>query len=282
MKIAFVGAKVYPVTSLPIENGIVLVENGKIVKVGTNLSTDGYEIIDCNDLHLTPGFVDCHTHTGIWEEGSGPGPGNNDGNELSDSITPYVRVLDAIHPEDVGFGDARKGGVTTLGITHGSANAIGGQISVAKSTGTIADDMVILQPAGLKFAMGENPKRVGDWKNRAPTTRMGVAALIRKAFYEARDYEEEWEQYKWQLEFEEKQPEDKRKRVKKPKYDYGKEILLKVLRREIPVRNHAHRADDIITAIRLSEEFGYRLIVDHATESIKVKERIVEKNIPIA
>lgn len=282
MKQAFVGATIYPVESDPLQKATLVVEDGLIVDIGTNIDVSGMEVTDCVDKHITPGFVDSHTHTGIWAEGTSPAAGDYDGNEVSDATTPYVRVIDSIHPEDIGFDDARKGGVTTLGVCHGSANPIGGQMCVIKSYGTEVDDMVIKDSAGLKMALGENPKNVGKHFNRAPTSRMGVAHIIRKALYEAIDYGKEWDHYHQLLKLEDKKPEEERKPIKSPKYDLGKEALVKILNREMPVRNHAHRADDIRTAIRLSEEFGYKLILDHATESYKLKETIANKGIPIA
>ncbi|MHA2252899.1 MAG: amidohydrolase [Candidatus Kariarchaeaceae archaeon] len=280
MKQAYVGGKIYPIVDPPIENGTMIVENGIVIDIGPNVSTDGAEIINCEGLHITPGFIDAHTHTGVWGEGVSQNI-DNDGNEITEAITPYVRALDSIHPEDYGFEDARKGGVTTLGITHGSANPIGGQFCIVKSYGKEVDEMIIKQPAGLKMALGENPKRVGTIYKRAPTTRMGTAYLIRQAFYEAIDYQMEWEHYLELVQLEEIKPENERKPVKKPKYDLGKEVLVKVLSGEMPVRCHGHRADDIRTAIRLSEEFGYELVLDHATESYKIKEVVARKQIPI-
>ncbi|MFV2014187.1 MAG: amidohydrolase [Candidatus Heimdallarchaeota archaeon] len=282
MKTAYIGATIFTVDGSPIKNGTIVVENGLIVDIGMDIDTSGMEIMDYTDKFITPGFVDAHTHTGIWAEGTSPAAGDYDGNETGEIITPYVRVIDSIHPEDIGFDDARKGGVTTLGVTHGSANPIGGTMTVIKSVGTEVDDMVIREPAGLKMAMGENPKGVGKKYNRAPTSRMGVAYIIRKAFYEAIDYGKEWDHYHQLVKLEDQKPEEERKPIKSPKYDLGKEVLVKVLNREIPVRSHGHRADDIRTAIRLQEEFGYDLILDHATESYKIKETIANKNIPIA
>ena len=275
VRTAFVNARIFPVDQPPIERGTLIIEDGKIVEVGADVVTDGnvngdtaMEIVDCEGLSITPGFIDPHTHTGIWEEGAGPGSGNNDGNEMSSAISPYTRALDAIHPEDPGFEDARRGGVTVLGITHGSGNAIGGQLCVVKSVGTIADKMVIREPAGIKMALGENPKRAGTNMKRPPYTRMGVAYLIREAFYNAIEYKKSWERA------------EADENIREPKRDLGMEILVKVLEKEIPIRCHAHRADDIMTAIRLQEEFGYDLVIDHTTEGIKVADALVEKGIP--
>ncbi len=280
MKYAFTGANIHTITGGKIEGGTLLVEDNLIVDVGSNLPTEGYTIIDCAGKHITPGFIDAHSHVGLFEEGAGPGPANSDGNEMTAPITPFLRSMDAIFPEDIGFDDARKGGVTTMGITPGSGNLIGGQFCVVKSYGKIVDEMVIRQPAGIKMALGENAKRVGVNNNRAPNTRMGNAHLIREAFYKAIDYQGKWQNYQEKLKKQELSEEDN-KPLDKPDYDLGNEILLQVLSRQIPVRCHSHRSDDIRTAIRLSEEFGFILVIDHATESHKIKEVIKDRDIPV-
>ena len=281
MKKAFTNATIISIEGAIIEHGTLLIEDAKIINVGSNLSVEGFEVQDCSGKTITPGFIDAHSHVGLFEEGTSA-QHVHDGNERTDSVVPYLRSIDGIFPLDMGFDDARHGGVTTLGITHGSANPIGAQTCVVKTTGVTVAEMVIKEPAGVKFAMGENPKRVGQENKRAPHTRMAVAWLIRKAFYEALDYRKDLEEYEFNKSSNDSKIEEKDKKyVKPPKKDLGKEVLLKLLDREFPVRSHAHRADDIETAIRLSEEFGYRLVVDHATESYKIKELIVEKNIPV-
>lgn len=280
MKKAFVNATIMPIEGDIIENGKLLIKDDKISAIGADIDIGDAEIIDCTGKFITPGLIDAHSHVGLFEEGAGPGPAYSDGNEISEATVPYLRVIDAIFPHDIGFEDARGAGVTTLGITHGSANAIGAQVTVVKTyKDKIVDDMIIKDIAGVKFAMGENPKRVGFNNKRAPQTRMGVAYTIRKAFYEALDYENEWEEYDQKLLTEDAKEEEERSYVKPPKYDLGKEILIQMMNGEIPARSHAHRADDIITAIRLSEEFGYPLIIDHATEAIKVKDVLAEKKL---
>jgi len=169
-----------------------------------------------------------------------------------------------------------------LGITHGSANVIGGQVAACKTAGLIADEMVIREPAGVKMALGENPKRVGDRMSRQPNSRMGAAYLAREAFVAAQEYQRDWTHHAELVAAQQAKPEGERKPVREPKRDLGKEILVKVLDREIPIRNHSHRLDDIRTAIRLSEEFGYRLVIDHATESHKIADEIVSRQIMIA
>jgi imidazolonepropionase-like amidohydrolase len=279
MRQAFTNATLWTSAGPPIEGGTLLVENGKIVAVGTGVDIGDAEVVDCTGKYLLPGFVDAHVHTGIAGEGA---KDDWDTNETSEAITPHVRTLDSIYPEDPGFDDARRGGVTTLGIMHGSANPIGGQLTVVKARGLVADEMVLREPAGVKMALGENPKRVGEQNKRAPNTRMGAAYLARKAFVEAIEYRKDWEHHEALLAAEEAKPEGERKALREPKRDLGKEVLLRVLDGEIPVRNHCHRIDDIRTAIRLSEEFGYRLVLDHATESWRMPSEIASRSIPLA
>jgi imidazolonepropionase-like amidohydrolase len=279
MRTAFTNATIWTAAGPPIERGTLLVEDGLVIAAGSEIDPGDAAVVDCRDRFILPGLIDPHSHTGVWGEGARD---DYDGNELTEAITPFVRALDAIYPEDVGFADARRGGVTTLGITHGSGNPIGGQVAVVKAAGKVADQMVIRAPAGVKMALGENPKRVGERFKRAPHSRMGVAWLARRAFYEAIEYRKDWEHYREMRAHEDRKPEAERKPLREPKRDLGKEVLLDVLDRKIPIRNHAHRMDDIRTAIRLSEEFGYRLVIEHATEAYRIPDEIVSRGIPIA
>jgi imidazolonepropionase-like amidohydrolase len=279
MRIAYTNAQIWTAAGAPIESGTLVVEGGSIIEVGADVDSTDANVVDCSGMYLLPGLVDAHSHTGVWGEGAHD---DYDGNELSEGLTPFVRALDSIYPEDIGFSDARRAGVTTLGITHGSGNAIGGQVAVAKAVGTVADAMVIKEPAGVKMALGENPKRVGEHMNRAPRSRMGAAYLARKAFVDALEYRRDWEHFEQQQAAESTKDESERAPLREPKRDLGMEALLMVLDGEIPVRNHAHRMDDIRTAIRLSEEFGYRLVIDHATEVWRIPDEVVSRGIPIA
>ena len=279
MKQAFTHATIWTGTGPELIDGVIVVEDGKIVAVGSDIQTTDMTVVDCTGSYILPGFIDPHTHTGVWGEGARD---DYDGNEISEAITPYTRALDAIYPEDIGFADARRGGVTTLGISHGSANPIGGQLSVVKSYGLVADDMVIKEPAGVKMAMGENPKRVGEHYKRAPSSRMGVAYLARKAFYDAIEYRKDWDHHRALVAAENAKPESERNPLREPKLDLGKEMLLQVLDRKIPVRNHAHRMDDIRTAIRLADEFGYRLVIEHATEAYRIADEVAAHDVMLA
>ena len=279
MKRAFTNAHIWLGNGDTVDGATLVVEGSSIVSIGSAEDVSDADTIDLSDHYLLPGFVDAHTHTGIWGEGARD---DYDGNEVSSATTPYIRTIDSIYPEDIGFDDARRGGVTTLGIMHGSANAIGGQTTVVKARGTIADEMVIKAPAGLKMALGENPKRVGEELKRAPDSRMGVAHVARRAFYEALEYRKDWEHFRALERVEQAKPEAERIPLREPHKDLGKEMLLRVLDGEIPVRNHAHRMDDIRTAIRLSDEFGYRLVIDHATEAYRIADEIASRDIPLA
>jgi len=257
-KTAYINADIYPVSKPPIHGGVLLVDGKKIAAVGKDIPLpEGCTIIDLKGKSILPGFVDEHTHIGMWPEWYGQP--QSDGNEGSNPITPEVRALDSIWPGHTAFEDARSGGVTTVQITPGSGNIIGGEMVVAKTRGTVVDDMIIKNPSGLKAALGENPKNYYGNRKQAPVTRMGNAALLRGALYKAREYAKK-------LERGQEDPS------KMPDRDLGMENLLKVLRREIPLRIHAHRADDIVTAVRIAEEFDLDYSIEHCTDGAAIAE----------
>lgn len=256
--IAYVGAKIYPVSRDPIENGVLLVDRGKTVAVGAGIpAPTGTKVVDLSGKVILPGFVDEHTHIGIW--GEWYGQPEHDGNESTNPVTPEVRAADAVWPDHMAFADARSGGVTTVQITPGSGNIIGGETVAMKTSGLIVDEMILRSPAGMKAALGENPKGSYGRQNKTPSTRMGNASVLRSAFVKALDYERK-------LKAGEKDPS------KVPDTDLGLLGLLKVLRREIPLRVHAHRADDIVTAVRIAEEFDIDFSIEHCTDGIAVAE----------
>ncbi|GFZ81951.1 amidohydrolase [Nesterenkonia alkaliphila] len=252
-------AHIVPVTGEPFDGALVVTE-GKIAKLGpTAKAPRDHERIDAAGAWLLPGFVDAHVHLGVHEQGEGWA--GADFNETTDPVTAAVRAIDAINPMDIGFDDALAHGVTTVNVNPGSANPIGGLTVAMKTHGAIVDDMVLRAPSGLKAALGENPKRVYGEQKKTPSTRLGTAFTIRKAFSEAR----EWA------------AKDSKDRAA----DLVSEALAKVLAREIPWRQHCHRADDIATAIRIADEFGYELVLDHGTEAHKLADRIAERGIPV-
>ncbi len=256
MKKAFVNACLYPISGPRIERGALLVSGGKIAGI-VNASDvpSEYKATDVSGKTILPGFVDEHTHVGVWAEHYGPI--QFDGNESTNPVTPEVSSRDAIWPEHSAFSDARSGGVTTAQITPGSGNIIGGEMVVVKMRGTIIDDMIIKNPSGQKAALGENPKNAYGNDKKTPKTRMGNAAVMRGAFLKARDYQRK-------LDLGRSDP------TKIPDTDLGMLNLLKVLRREVPLRIHAHRADDIVTGIRVAEEFGFDYSIEHCTDGIAI------------
>jgi imidazolonepropionase-like amidohydrolase len=273
--IAITGGYVVPVEGDPVDGGTVLVIDGRIAAVtGPGIKPPpGVDVIDASGKWVLPGLVDAHTHLGAREEGEGWA--GHDTNELTGPIQAHVRVLDAINPADEGFRDAVAGGVLTAGITPGSGNPVGGQTVAVHCWGRTVDDMVLRSPAGMKSALGENPKRVAGERRVNPSSRLGTAAAIRTALVDARNYLER-QQDAGQAQSD--QPE--RGRLT-PARDLKLEALGLVLRREIPWRQHCHRADDIATAMRLAREFGYDLVIDHGTEAYLIADKIAAAGIPV-
>lgn len=253
-------------TGEDIENGQIIIEEGKIKAVGKDLEVpEDAEIIDAKGYMVTPGFVDAHCHIGMWEEGIGFE--GSDGNEDTEPITPQLRAIDAINPMDQGFQDAVEGGVTSAVTGPGSANVIGGTFLAMKTYGRRVDDMVIKDPVAMKIAFGENPKRVYDEQHKSPVTRMAIAALLRETLYEAKQYKEDLDAAK-------EDPD------KKPDFDMKLEALLPVMRKEIPLKAHAHRADDIFTALRIAREFDLDITLDHCTEGHLIADELKEAGKP--
>jgi len=265
---AVTGGYVVPVDGEPVEGGTVLIDNGVIVAVGAEADVDipdDAEIVDASGTWVLPGFVEAHGHVGVAEEGDGWA--GLDVNEMTDPNGARLRALDGINPDDQGFRDALAGGVTTVVVKPGSGNPIGGQTVAVKSWGRTVEDMLVREPVSVKSALGENPKRVYGEQKKLPSTRLGVAAVIRDAFTKAQDYREARE---WAI------------REGKPfERDNTQEIMVRVLEGELPWCQHSHRADDIATAIRLSEEFGYRLILNHGTEGHLLADTLADKDIPV-
>lgn len=242
-----------------LDDQVVLVKEGKFssIKNKDKIPKD-YTIIDARGKVVTPGLIDVHTHLGVFEEGIGEE--GHDFNETSSPTTPEVRAIDGLNPNDKGFDDARKAGVTTVQVMPGSANVIGGEMSVLKTTGSIVDDMVITPTSGMKAATGENPKRVYGKKGKKPVTRMGVAALLREKLMETQDYIKN----------------------KEKERNLGLEQLAKVLKKEIPLRVHAHRAEDILTVLRIKREFDIDVTIEHCTEGHQIADFIARHNVRVS
>jgi imidazolonepropionase-like amidohydrolase len=271
-----VGGRVVPVEGEPIEGGTVLLRDGKIAAVeGPGFAVpSGVTVVDATGKWVLPGFIDAHAHAGVHEEAEGWA--GQDTNERTSPNTAHVRALDAINPADEGFRDAIAGGVLAVNVNPGSANPIGGQTAAIKCWGRTVDEMVLREPAGLKSALGENPKRVYGERNETPSTRLGTAAVIRGAFVAAQNY-----QAKLAASAASAASEDSSSERTVVDRDLKLEALSRVLRREIPWRQHCHRADDIATAMRMAREFGYDLVIDHGTEAYLLADQIAAAQIPV-
>lgn len=265
--LAITNGRILTMAGPALERGTVLVRDGLIQAVGADLPPpEGAEVVDARGKTVMPGLIDAHCHVGIAEEiyrieG-------NDTNEYSDPLTPHLRAIDAVNPEDKAFADALAGGVTTVCTAPGSANILGGEMLAMKTAGRVVDEMVIRAPIGLKAALGENPKRVYGTDKKAPVTRMASAALLRTALVGARNYLD-------------KRERADREHGEKPERDLKQEVVARVLTGEIPLRLHAHRADDIMTGLRIAREFGLRLVIEHATEGWKVADILAREQIPV-
>ena len=239
-----------------IENGCVLIDDaGKIAAVGTNLCAEGAQIIDACGKLVTPGCVEAHCHIGVhnsamrWE--------GADYNEMSDPVTPHMRAIDGINPIDETFPLALQHGVTTACTGPGSANVVGGTFVAIKLAGNRVDDMIVKNPVAMKVAFGENPKGCyGQRGGKSPITRMATAALLRELLFKTRNYVQAKEA------------------GKEPNFDMKLEAMIPVIKKEIPLKAHAHRADDIFTAIRIAKEFDVNLTLDHCTDGELIKDQL--------
>ena len=255
---AITNAHVVPIIGEPF-TGTVVVRGSVITALGPQAEVpSGTQVLDADGAWLLPGLVDAHVHLGMHPEGE-DGSGA-DVNEMTDPNMAAVRAIDAIDPFDPGFDDALAGGVTTVNVNPGSGNPIGGQTAAIHTHGRYVDEMVLRAPSGIKSALGENPKRIYGAKDKTPSTRLGTALVIRQGFIEAQNY---------------LAANDPAKR------DARLEALGMVLRREIPWRQHAHRTDDVATALRLAAEFGYELVLDHGTEAHVIGDVVAAAGVPV-
>lgn len=255
--------KVYTMADKVYDKGDILIENGRIVAVGEGLEAPAdAEVLDVEGRMVMPGMIDAHCHLGMWEDAIGFE--GADGNEAVDPVTPQLRAIDSINPMDRTFEEAREGGITTVCTGPGSANVIGGTFATIKTYGNRIDDMIVQEPAAMKIAFGENPKRVYSERKASPTTRMATAAILREQLFKARAYNEKLQRSK--------QDPDK-----KPEFDMKMEALIKVINREIPLKAHAHRADDIFTALRIAKEFDVDITLDHCTEGHLIADQLARE-----
>ena len=249
-----------------LECGDVLIENGKIKEVGTGLTApEGATVIDAAGRIVAPGFIDAHCHIGLDNEGMGWE--GMDYNEIVDPCTPQLRGIDSINPIDEAFMNAVKGGVTTAVTGPGSANVIGGTFAAIKLYGKRVDKMILKDPVAMKVAFGENPKRCYSNMKKSPSTRMATAALLREMLFKTKRYMEDKE-------------EAEKNGTKAPAFDMKLEAMIPVLKKEIPLKAHAHRADDIFTSIRIAREFDVDITLDHCTDGSLITDELAEEGLP--
>lgn len=250
------------------EDGYVRIEQGRISAVGDMRECDrnllknrkDIRVIDAKGNLVMPGIIEAHCHMGITEEKKGME--GDDCNENVDPITPYLRAIDAINPMDAAFHDALQAGITSAMIGPGSANVVGGQFAFLKTHGRCIDRMIVKAPAAMKVAFGENPKVNYSGQGNSPATRMAIAAMLREELTKAKEYQ--------------------KKRQSNPEEisDFRYECWLPVLKGEIPIKAHAHRADDILTAVRIAKEFGLRMTIDHCSEGHLIMEELKAAGFP--
>jgi len=267
--VAITGGRVVPVVGEPVEGGTVLIRGGVVEAVGEASAVEvpaGARVVDATGRWVLPGFVEAHGHVGIHEEANGPA--GNDTNEMTDPNTAGVRAIDAIDIDDEGFRDALSGGVTSVVVKPGSGNVVGGRtIAIKTWGGRTIDEQVIRHAVSVKSALGENPKRVYGAKDQMPSTRLGVAYVLRQAFEDARFYAASRAAAALEgTPF---------------RRDLRLETLADVLDGTLVWDQHTHRHDDIATALRLADEFGYRLVVNHGTEGHKLADVLAEKGVPV-
>ncbi len=250
-------AKILTMTGTDYESGFICCKDGKITAIGDMAfmpEVAGSDtLVDAKGMVLIPGLVDSHSHIGLIEDSVGFE--GDDINEMTDPITPHLRAIDGVYHADRAFEEARQNGVTTVVTGPGSANVIGGQFAALKTYGRTVDEMIVKAPCAMKIAFGENPKTVYHEKHQTPTTRMATAAVLREQLFKAREYLEALDDY-----------ENDKEENEKPEFDMKLNALIPVIKGELVVKAHAHRTDDILTAIRIAKEFNLDMTLDHCTE----------------
>ena len=260
-------AKILTMKGINYDKGSILTQDGKIKKIAEHIdlneNTDDI-YINAKGLWVLPGLIDAHSHIGIYEEKKGQIGDNS--NETTKPITPYIKALDAINPMDSGFHNAIRTGITSVMVGPGSSNVVGGQFLFMKTHGRCIDDMLVMEPAAMKIAFGENPKTNYGGNNQMPSTRMSIGAMLREELFIAKQYA------------------DNKKAAKESgsyfKEDFREECWLPVINKEIPLKAHVHRADDILTAIRIAKLYDLKMTLDHCTEGHLITEKIKKSGFP--
>jgi imidazolonepropionase-like amidohydrolase len=252
----------------PIKSGFIRINSGKIAEISSGLPSDiSGDDFNAAGMSVYPGFIDAHTHLGIIEDGLGFE--GDDCNESSDPFTPQMRACDAINPFDKCFAEARNRGITAAASSPGSSNPCGGQISVIKTNGRRVDDMLV-RNAGIKFALGENPKTVFNDRDESPVTRMATAAIIREGLFKAKRYSQQLDDYNCD-------PDN----FDPPDFDIKSESLIPLLQHKVKAFFHCHRADDICTALRIAKEFSLDCVIIHGTEGYLIADILADENVPV-
>jgi len=262
-----IGGRILTMAGREIPEGIIHVENGKITEIGSNTEIEiksGEQVLTVKDALIMPGIIEAHCHMGITEEKKGME--GDDCNETVNPLTPCLRAIDAINTMDAAFDDAVRAGITAAMIGPGSSNVVGGQFALLKTKGRRVDDLIVKAPAAMKVAFGENPKVNYSGQGKSPCTRMAVAAMLRQELTEAREY---WKKKKAAV-----------KNKESFSVDFTKECWIPVFEKEIPLKAHVHRADDIFTAIRIAKEFDLNVTLDHCSEGHLIAEELAKEGFP--
>jgi imidazolonepropionase-like amidohydrolase len=256
-RLALTGATLMTAARGTIDNGTIIIRDSKIEGIGAGVSIPrDAEVWDVSGKVVIPGMIDAHTHLGLRQDGVGAEQSDED--EVENPIVPQIRAIDAINPEDIGFNDALKGGVTTVGVMPGSYNVVCGQPAAVKVVGRTLEEMLVSAPVGMKISFGERPKGAYGNRKKSPMTRMGISAMLREALIKTQNYMK-----------------------RKGERDLRLESLIPVIKKAIPFRAHAHRSDDIITAIRIAKEFSVRLVIEHGTDGYKVAAELAAAKVPV-
>lgn len=256
-RLALTDATLMTATNGVIEKGTLLIRDSIIEEIGPNVPVpQDAEVWKLTGKVVIPGIIDAHTHLGLRQDGVGADQSDED--EVENPIVPQIRAIDAINPEDIGFRDALKGGVTTVGVMPGSYNVICGQTAAVKVVGRTLEEMLVSAPVGMKISFGERPKGAYGSRKKSPMTRMGISAMLREALIRTQNY-----------------------MSKQGERDLRMESMIPVIEKIIPLRAHAHRGDDIMTAIRIAKEFSLRLVVEHGTDGYKVAPELAAAKVPV-
>lgn len=257
-RLALTDAYIMTATRGILDKSTILIKDTRIEAIGTNVRVPAEaEAWSLRGKVVIPGMIDAHTHLGLTQDGVGAM--HSDEDEVDDPIVPHLRALDAINPEDIAFKDALRGGVTTVGVMPGSHNVICGQPAAVKVVGTTVEEMVVRAPVGMKIAFGERPKNAYGSRKKSPMTRMGIAAILREALVKVANYSK-------------KNGAERNLRM---------EAMMPVMKKQLPLRAHAHRIDDIMTALRIAKEFGLRLVIEHGTDAYKVARELADAKVPV-